>query len=87
MSVESHITPAFFIIFLSDYEPIFTAQDFETLNSVVKLNRSLKQFRGITKPLSYFFLFFPYLFYFNAKSDLNYNYKIEINHGFVAKYF
>ena len=86
MSVESHSTPAFFIIFLSDYEPIFTAQDFEKLNSIVKLNRNLKQFRGITKSLPFFF-FFPYLFCFKAKSDLNYNYKIEINHGFVAKYF
>ena len=36
----------------------YSAQDFETLNSTVKLNRSLKQFRGTTKPLTWFFKFF-----------------------------
>ena len=62
----------------------YSAQDSETLNSLVKLNGSLKQFCGITKPLSHFFLFFTFhSFYFKAKSDLNCNYKIEINHGFV----
>ena len=36
----------------------YSAQDFETLNSTVKLNRSLKQFHGTTKPLTWFFEFF-----------------------------
>ena len=63
-----------------------SAQDFETLNSIVKLDRSLKQFHGITKPLSYFFEFF-HIIYYEARSDLNYSYKTETNNGFVAKDF
>ena len=47
----------------------YSAQVFETSNSTVKLNRSLKQFHGITKPLSLFFDFF-HIIYFKTKSDL-----------------
>ena len=72
--MESHSTPEFFVTFWLYYEPIFST--------------GLKQFHGITKPLSHFFLLFPYhSFYFKAKSNLNYNYQTEINKGFVAKYF
>ena len=45
----------------------YSAQDFETLNSTVKLNRNLKQFHGTTKPLT---CFFEFSISFYLKQDL-----------------
>ena len=64
----------------------YSAQDFETLNSTVKLNRSLKQFHGTAKPLTWYFEFF-HIIYFKARSDLTYSYKIETGNGFAGKDF
>ena len=57
------------------------------LNSTIKLERSLKQFYGITKRFLHF-LFWPLsCILFKTESDLNYNYKSEINKNFLTKNF
>ena len=69
-----------------EFKTLNTLRTQKTVNSTMKLNRSLKQSRGITKPFSHFFILIVYhSFFCKPGTDLGYIKQKQL--GFCSKNF